>query len=185
MVNILELKGDIWSYEDYLELPSDGKTYQIIGGELHMVPAPGTYHQKVSRNLGFILWDYVKKINWGEVYYAPTDVVFSSTDIVQPDIIGISKDRLGIVKEKGIFGTPDLVIEIISSTTRAIDTKLKKVLYERYGAKEYLLVYPEEKKLEVYLLRQGRYTLRGVYLKDQEIELVSIHGLIIDLKEVF
>ncbi len=60
MSEILETKVDIWTYQDYLELPWDGKTYQIIKGELYMAPAPETYHQSVSRNLEFILWSYVR-----------------------------------------------------------------------------------------------------------------------------
>lgn len=185
MAEVLELKSDIWTYQDYLELPSDGKVYQIIEGGLYMVPAPTTYHQKVSINLASIIWNYVKKINWGEIYDAPIDVILSTTDIVQPDIIGISKERLSIVKEKGIFGTPDLVIEILSPSTWPLDLKLKKGLYERYGIQEYWLVYPEEKKVQCFLMKGGKYHLLGTYFKNEEVEVATIAGLRIDLKEVF
>lgn len=185
MEKVLETKREIWTYQDYLGLPNDGHVYQIIEGELYMVPAPTTYHQDILRDLGFIIWDYVRKIKWGKIYYAPTDVVFSSTEIVQPDIIGIAKGRLSIVKENGVFGAPDLIIEIISPSTMAIDVKLKKLLYQRCGVREYLLVYPEEKKIEAYLLIEGRYHLRGSYLRSDVLELTSIPGLKLDLEEVF
>ncbi|HEC99833.1 MAG TPA: Uma2 family endonuclease [Proteobacteria bacterium] len=185
MPGAVELKSDIWTYQEYLELPPDGKVYQIIRGELYMVPAPATYHQEVAINLTLIIWNYVKKTGWGKIYNAPIDVIFTSTDIVQPDIVGISKDRFGIVKENGVFGAPDFVAEILSPSTLSIDTKLKKALYERHGVFEYWLVYPEEKKVESFLLRQGSYTGPKAYLRDEEAEVTSIPGLKVDLKEVF
>ncbi|MBI4752822.1 Uma2 family endonuclease [Candidatus Desantisbacteria bacterium] len=113
----VDLKEDIWTYEDYLTLPNDGKTYQIVGGDLFMTAAPLIYHQAISRNLAFIIWEFVKEHDMGEMFNAPVDIVFSSTNVVQPDIIYISKERLDIKKEKAIFGAPDLVIEILSPTT--------------------------------------------------------------------
>lgn len=185
MAEALKLKDDIWTYQDYLELPSDGKTYQIIKGELYVTPAPTTNHQRVSRNLAFVIWEYVKETDWGEIYYAPTDIIFSSTDTVQPDIVGISKDRLPIIKEEGIFGAPDLVVEILSPSTHSMDARTKKALYERHGVFEYLLVYPDEKKVESFLLRKGKYTRPKTYLKGEQIDLASIPGFILHLKQVF
>lgn len=185
MAEAVELKSDIWTYQEYLELPPDGKLYQIIRGDLYMVPAPTTYHQEVAINLASILWNHVKKTGWGKIYSAPIDVVLTSTDIVQPDIVGISKERMGIVKEMGVFGAPDLIMEILSPSTHSIDVKLKKSLYERHGVFEYCLVYPDEKKVECFLLRQGSYTGPKVYLKDEEAGVVSVPGLKINLGEVF
>jgi len=176
---------EVWTYEDYRELPNDQKIYQVIGGRLLMVPAPSTRHQNVSRNLEFIIWSFVKDHNLGVVYDAPIDVVFSSTDVVQPDIVFIAKNRLAIVKEKGIFGVPDWVIEIVSPSTRKIDIKLKKDLYERFGVREYWMVYPEDEKVEVYLLKGGDYKLRGVFLKHDILQVNTIERLKVNLEEVF
>ncbi len=87
---ILEIK---FKYEDYLHLPEDGKRYQIIGGELYVVPAPVPHHQKISRNIEFFLYSLVKERGLGEVFNAPCDVVLSEEDVVQPDIFFISKER--------------------------------------------------------------------------------------------
>jgi len=176
---------EIWTYEDYRELPNDQKIYQVIGGKLLMVPAPSTRHQNVSRNLEFIIWSFVKSHNLGMVYDAPIDVVFSSVDVVQPDIVFIARNRLAVVKEKGIFGAPDWVIEIVSSSTSKIDIKLKKDLYERFGVREYWIVYPEDEKVEVYLLKEGDYKLRGVFLKHDALQVSTIEKLKVNLEEVF
>ena len=176
---------EVWTYEDYRELPNDQKIYQVIGGKLLMVPAPSTRHQNVSRNLEFIIWSFVKDHNLGVVYDAPIDVVFSSTDVVQPDIVFIARNRLAIVKEKGIFGAPDWVIEIVSPSTSKIDIKLKKDLYERFGVREYWIVFPEDERVEVYLLEGGNYKLRGVFLKHDALQVSTIEKLKVNLEEVF
>ena len=181
----IDVNQEIWTYEDYRELPNDQKIYQVIGGKLFMVPAPSTRHQNISRNLEFIIWSFVRNHNLGEVYYAPIDVVLSSVNVVQPDIVFIAKNRLAIVKEKGIFGAPDWVIEIVSSSTIKIDIKLKKDLYERFGVREYWIVYPEDEKVEVYLLEGGNYKLKGAFLKHDTLQVRTIGGFRINLEEVF
>jgi len=182
---LIDVNQNVWTYEDYRELPNDGKTYQIIGGRLFMVPAPSTRHQEISGNLGFIVRRFVKKQNSGKVYNAPIDVVFSSVNVVQPDIVFISKNRLRIIKEKGIFGAPDWIIEIVSPSSDKIDIKLKRDLYERFGVREYWIVYPDDEKVEVYLLKEGRYKLKGTFSKDETLEVKVIENLKVNLKEIF
>lgn len=181
----IDVGQEIWTYQDYRELPNDQKIYQVVGGKLLMVPAPSTRHQNVSRNLEFIIWSFVKSHNLGMVYDAPIDVVFSSTDVVQPDIVFIARNRLAIVKEKGIFGAPDWVIEIVSSWTSKIDIKLKKDLYERFAVREYWIVYPEDERVEVYFLKGGDYKLRGVFLRNDTLQVSTIEKLKVNLEEVF
>lgn len=180
-----QYEEDIWTYQDYLELPCDGKIYQIIGGILDMTPAPSPKHQKLSRNLELILWEHVRKNYLGEVYDAPIDVIFDELNIVQPDLLFISQDRKHIIKERGIFGAPDMIIEILSPYSASTDMKKKKQLYQRFGVREYWIVNPEEKKVEIYLLHGGRYELKGVFLKHDTIESEQIQDLKISLQEIF
>lgn len=181
----IDLREDIWTYEDYLKLPIDGKTYQIIGGNLFMTAAPLIYHQAISRNLAFIIWEFVKDHDMGDVFFSPIDIVFSSVNVVQPDIIYISKERLDIKKEKAVFGAPDLVIEILSPTTMEIDVLFKKTIYQRFGVREYWLVDPTEKKVEVYFLEGGKYEAKGIFFQDDVVEVRMIQGLGVELTNVF
>ncbi|MBE0479245.1 Uma2 family endonuclease [Candidatus Aerophobetes bacterium] len=185
MKETVDLDQEIWTYEDYVKIPEDRVTHQIIGGKLFMTPAPSSYHQKVSRNLEFAIWSYVKENNLGEVFDAPIDVVFSSVNVVQPDIVFISKDRLKILEERGIFGAPDLVVEIISPGTSELDVKLKKQLYQRFGVREYWIVYPEEKKVEVFKLKGGSFKGEGTFLKEDTLAPELFPGLKINLNEIF
>lgn len=184
-VPLLEVNENIWTYEDYRGLPDDRKTYQIIGGRLLMTPAPSTRHQDICRDLGFIIWSFVKEHHSGKVYNAPIDVIFSSVNVVQPDLVFISKNRLKTIKEKGIFGAPDWIIEILPPSSDKIDIKLKRDLYQRFGVREYWIVYPDEEKVEVYLLREARYKLKGTFSRDETLEVNVIENLKVNLKEIF
>ncbi len=152
-----------WTYQDYLDLPDDGNRYEIIWGELYMMtPAPSTRHQRVSRNLEFALWNYTQKNDLGEVLYAPCDLVMKpDATPVQPDILFIAKDRLGIITEKNVAGVPDLLVEILSAGNPRHDRVTKFELYEQAGVAEYWIVDPEAHAIEVFVLSQGAYALLG------------------------
>ncbi len=174
-----------WTYKDYLKL-NDDKRYEVIKGRLYEMPAPVPLHQKVSRNLGFTLWGFIKKFEMGEIYYSPIDVVLSEDVVLQPDIVFVSKGRMNIIGEKAIMGSPDLVVEIVSPTTIRRDTVVKKEIYETFGVKEYWLVYPDERAIEVWALGEGgRYELYSFAEKDGKVKSEVLKGLEVDLKEVF
>src|SRR3989304_1495548 len=93
MTPVLENKK--YTYEDYLKI-SDDKRYELIDGELIMTPSPITRHQRISRKIEFMLEKFITEDNLGEVFYAPYDVYLGETNVVQPDILFVSKDRLNI-----------------------------------------------------------------------------------------
>ena len=139
-----------FTYEDYLLFPDDGRRHELIDGEHFMTPAPSTKHQKVSGNLFSFLHAHARRTRAGEAFAAPTDVVLSDLDVVQPDVLFISAARRAIITEKCIQGAPDLVIEILSETTRKTDELVKRKLYERYGVREYWIVDPELESVKIY-----------------------------------
>ncbi|MCD6376664.1 MAG: Uma2 family endonuclease, partial [Caldisericaceae bacterium] len=98
-----------FTYQDYLQLPDDGKRYEVINGELIMAPSPITIHQIISTSLSAGLFNYVKENELGTILTAPLDVVLNETNVYQPDIIFISRERKEIITEKNISGAPDLV----------------------------------------------------------------------------
>ncbi len=106
---------EVFTYEDYLQLPDDGKRYEIIDGELYMSPAPTTPHQRISGNFFGPIWYFLQQNPIGEIYSAPTDVPFSEIDVLQPDIIFFSKEKIDILTRENIQGAPDLVIEVLST----------------------------------------------------------------------
>ena len=173
------------TYDEYYLIQDCEKQYELLNGRLHMVPAPITYHQRVSRRLEFILQKFVADNALGEVFYAPTDVVLSETEVVQPDIFFISKERLDIIKEKNISGSPDLIIEILSQLGHARDKVIKRKMYAQHGVKEYWIVDPDKKTLDLLILGKEGYQTKGIYSQQEPLESNLLKGLTIDLKEIF
>ena len=130
------------TYDDYVNLPDDGKRYEIIDGVLYVNPSPNTKHQRVLGNLYAALRSYAYSRKTGEVFIAPFDVVFSHFDILQPDILYIRKERLAILTEANVRGAPDIVIEVLSKGTRRKDGTTKRKRYELFGVSEYWIADP-------------------------------------------
>lgn len=173
-----------YTYADYLKTPDDQR-YELIEGVLIMTPSPVTRHQRISRKILIALDKYVTENDLGEVFDAPLDVFLDNENIVQPDILFISKERLDIIGEKNIQGAPDLVIEIISESTAYRDLVQKKKLYARFGVKEYWIVIPEESSIEVYTLKDNAFALRKSYGKDDTLQSLLLQKLKIELKKIF
>lgn len=176
--------GKRYTYKDYLQI-DDEKRYEVMEGGLIMVPAPLTIHQRISRNIEVILCNFVKEKRVGEVLYAPTDVVLSEDVVVQPDILFISKERLNIIEEAAIMGSPDLIVEVVSPFSASYDTVEKRNVYEKYRVKEYWLVFPHEKAIEVLALENGIYREFSKARRTGVIRSKILDGLAIDLRDIF
>lgn len=171
-------------YDDYLKLP-DEKRYEIFDGELFMVPSPDFYHQIVSGNIWHPLMGFVKDRQLGIVAYAPVDVVLSPEDVLQPDILFISMVRRHIITKRNVSGAPDLVIEILSPSTQERDRLVKRDLYSRYGVKEYWIVDPVGKMIEVVFQGDKGLKLFAVFSNDDVLTSPLIEGFTLPLAEVF
>jgi Uma2 family endonuclease len=178
------IKSKKFTYQDYLDLPNDGKRYEVINGELIMAPAPNTIHQTISNNLEDELRSFLKKQKLGKMFHAPYDVVFSETDVVQPDILVILNERSSNITENYLDGAPDLIIEILSPKTAHYDLLEKKELYERSGVKEYWIVDPRRFRVMIYVNQGNRFELnqrqetkgmvKSLILTDFELSLENI-----------
>lgn len=145
------------TYEDYLLLPEDGRRHEILDGQHAVTASPFTRHQRAVVDLLLELGPFIREHRLGEILTAPLDVVLSEHDVVQPDLIFIAKERAAIVAEKNIQGAPDLVIEILSGGTRKRDTGIKRDRYALFGVREYWLVDPARRTIQVDLLTAGRF----------------------------
>lgn len=140
------------TYEDYCQIPNDGNRYEVIEGVLYMSPAPVFKHQRISVKLTSKLFEFIESRELGTVLTAPFDILFSDSNIVQPDILFISNERASILTPKNAQGTPDLLIEILSKSNRRYDEVVKKQLYETYGVLEYWIIDPEADTIQLYRL---------------------------------
>ena len=172
------------TYKDYINTPDD-KRYELIDGELILAPAPRRDHQTVEVRLGSRLHLFVDENELGVVYFAPRDVVFSDSDIVQPDLMFISNERMHIDTEAEVWGSPDLVVEILSPSTADRDRTVKQVLYARHGVKEYWLVDADARTIEVLLLRDQGFEPAATYAEGDTLVSRTLPGFSIPLSEIF
>jgi Uma2 family endonuclease len=151
-----------WTYEDYTRLPDNGMRYEVIQGELYMSPAPSPKHQRIIAALYGYLWEYLKNQPVGEAFFAPIDVKLPNLATpVQPDLLFIANEQLSIVKEKFIEGVPDLVVEVISPTSATHDRTTKFSIYAMAGVREYWIVDPDARTIEINVLRGQAYAPLG------------------------
>lgn len=174
-----------FNYRDYRQLPDD-KRYEIIDGELYMVRANGSLHQVVLRNLESMVWPFVREHQLGQVLFGPLDVILSEEDVVQPDLIFVSRERQEIIAEQGCAGAPDLVVEVTSLATSTLDRQQKRELYARYGVQEYWLVDPVNRSIDQMELQGEKLSLKGSYYrKDEHMTSQIIPELSLPVKQVF
>jgi len=175
-----------FSYRDYKSLPeADTKRYELIEGELLVAPSPSTYHQRIAGNLEYILREFMESRNLGFIYHAPCDVVLSEENVLQPDILFIVRERSEIITEENIQGPPDLVVEILSSSIAKRDRTHKRTLYARYGVREYWIVDPDERTVEIMTLKEKGLDVVSLYQGGARVESPLLPGLVIDLNQIF
>lgn len=174
-----------FNYRDYRQLPDDQR-YEIIDGELYMVRSNGSLHQVVLRNLESMVWPFVREHQLGQVLFGPLDVILSEEDVVQPDLIFVSRERQEIIAEHGCAGVPDLVVEVTSLATSTLDRQQKRELYARYGVQEYWLVDPVNRSIDQMELEGEKLALKGSYYrKDERMVSQIIPELSLPVRQVF
>ncbi len=181
-----------YSYADYLTWFDDVRR-ELIDGFINMMsPAPNRFHQKVFGKVYNHFFNYLKgKIC--EVYSAPFDVRFPKPkseksnkkiyDVVQPDICVICDPAK--LDDKGCLGAPDFIIEIVSLGNAKHDIKKKYELYEKNGVREYWIITPYEKIVQVFVLENDKYQLKGTFTDEDQVKVNIFEDLVIDLKDVF
>jgi len=152
-------KNRRWTFDELVaELPESNLPTELWDGELLMFPAPPFLHQEIVDRFHDLLKAWVRQHQLGKTALAPIDMVLTTRRATQPDVVFISNERLGIIKER-IMGVADLVAEVISPGSRRRDRIDKRDLYEQHGVQEYWLIDSEAKTVEVLHLESGTYQL--------------------------
>lgn len=167
----------------YYKLLPEGAPYQLIEGELIMTPTPNPRHQIILGNIVEKLRQFAK--DKAIVLFSPIDVYLDDENAFQPDSILIFNERKEIIKNDGIYGPPDLVIEILSPSTASYDLREKFRVYDRSGVKEYWIVDPDMNSIEIYSNEEGHFSLITKVEGSGEVGSPSLKGFEIDLEEIF
>jgi Uma2 family endonuclease len=176
-----------FTYDDFVNFPDDGMRHEIIDGEHYVTPSPNTRHQSIAVNLTVALGSFLKVNPLGVVFTAPFDVVFSHFDVVEPDVLYISRERAGVLTDKHVSGAPDLVVEILSPGTRKTDEITKRNLYNRGDVREYWVIDPELDDVKIYRRIEGTFSRAAELALERGDALTTplLPGFSLPLRDLF
>ena len=172
------------TYEDLCRKREDGNRYELIDGEFILVASPSPWHQRLSRRLVVLFDRIVGDGGLGEGFDVSLRVRFADGAIAQPDVIVVLNDRAHIIAEALIEGAPNLLVEVSSPSSRAIDRKRKDHLYARNGVPEYWRVEPDARAVSVHADPAGG-TYRTVRRESEVVRALTVPGLVVDLSALF
>lgn len=175
---------ELFTAADYRSMPEDGKRYQLIEGELTMAPAPNTFHQIVQGNLFFILKSHLVQKPIGTLFCAPCDVYLDDQNVYQPDLLFVTRAHAEYIRDDGIQGAPDLVVEILSASTAALD-RCKRGHFATAGTIEFWQVDPALRQIQRFVFAEN--SAKPVALIDEPETFSSplFPDLLIDTKDIF
>lgn len=178
----MPLPKKIYTADDYRNLP-EGERAELIDGQLYMMAPPSRIHQKIVSQLSRIIGNYIAEHNGDcEVYPAPFSVNLHAdeTTFVEPDISVIcDKDKLS---DRGCEGAPDWIIEVVSPSSQKMDYLTKLFKYRTAGVKEYWIVNPMSKTVQIYSFEGSGDSVQ--YSFEDNITPGIYHDLKICVKEL-
>ncbi len=170
---------------DFEEYETTEFIFELINGEIVARNFPTGTHQRILADLHLIMGVHVKTNKLGQVLFAPFEVVLDDFDDVQPDLMFVKEANRQIITEEGIYGAPDLVVEIISPSSMKTDRGVKFKLYERMNVAEYWIVDIKNQSIEVYQRQESGYELVSFGVEKGSVESTVIAGLTIDVATLF
>ena len=176
------------TYDDFLLFPDDGKRHELIDGEHYVTASPNLKHQQVLLNLTLLIGTWLDAHPIGRMFFAPFDVVFTNFDVVEPDLLYLSNERMvEVATPQHIRGAPELVVEVASPSTRSRDETIKRRLYERNGVSEYWVVDPDIDVVRVYRRGDEGFARPMELRRDTDDVLVTplLRGLDLPLARIF
>lgn len=176
------LKESQLTYDDYASI-NDGNRYELVQGQLELMsPSPSTIHQLILSELDDLISLHCKADYF--IFFAPIDMILSKHEVRQPDLVLVSRKRIGILTKRGIEGSPDLVVEILSPNSLKRDKIDKLKTYEHYKIPEYWIVDPNHRSLEQYLLKNGRYEIINIFQDDETVHSPTIKCISFTMKQI-
>lgn len=174
------------TYDDYVKLtPPDSGNYELLNGQIYFMASPKPSHQRISSRLNVFLGNFIILNNLGELFAAPMDVVFTEHDTFQPDLLFITKERLNIIGENKIEGSPNLVVEILSPSNDSSEMSYKKHIYEITGVQEYWLINVEKQTLKLYKQVDNELRWQRDIQKNDVLQSETIKGFELELSKIF
>jgi Uma2 family endonuclease len=169
---------------EFFELPESNLIIQLIEGEIIQIAGANPKYQDVVGDT-YVLLKNVAKTLGGRAFIAPLDVYLDEFNVPQPDVMWIAPNSQCVVGDKRLIGAPDLIVEVLSSSTERYDRKVKFELHEKHGVRKYWIVNPEPQLIEVWWLREAKFAWQGIYEPGDTFVSGVLVGQTIEVKEIF
>ena len=174
-----------YTYRDYVQWEGDER-WELIDGVPYMMAAPRVNHQRIAGRAYSLFLDGLRGKTC-EPFISPIDVRLNhdtgDDTVVQPDVIVVCDPNK--ITENTINGAPDLVIEVLSPSTSRKDRWFKYISYQQAGVKEYWIIDPENRSVEVYVLQDAQYRKDHVYDSEGIIKTTLFEELEIAVIDIF
>ena len=184
-MGIMKSAATKMNYDQLCLLPEDGNQYELFDGELVMTPSPRAHHQEIVTKLSALLSQHVQRSSLGKVYVAPLDTIMDEHNVVQPDILFVSRERVAEVVKEWIEGAPDLVVEVLSPSTFHKDLRRKMRVYSQFGVQEYWIVDPEEETLALYHRSGEKLQLARQFASHETFQSPLFPGFEFEVRSIF
>lgn len=166
--------------DEFLTMPESNLPTELIGGEVIVSPAPELFHQDVAGNI----YNLLRSVKLGKAYFSPVDVLFGD-HVLQPDVVWLAPNTTcENVDGKRLRGGPDLVAEVLSPGTALRDRGEKFDLYQAHGVREYWMVEPNARFVEVWVRENDAFVRVGVYGETQQFAS-AVLGRDVSVKVIF
>jgi Uma2 family endonuclease len=174
------------TYDEYRALPERTTKCELVYGELREeMTGANTAHQRTLGHLFILLSGLPTRREMGEFFMAPFDVRLADDLVYQPDILFVAHGGRAAIGDKEVNGPPDLVVEIISPTSRRIDRKEKFSNYAKHGVREYWLVHPDAALVEIFVLREEQFRLLGRFGGNEAVQSEVLAGIQFTAEAIF
>jgi Uma2 family endonuclease len=183
-----------YSYADYLTWKFEGYV-ELLRGKISQMAAPTRNHQRIVGRIFSIIDMYLEQSRC-QAFVAPFDVRLLDQKkieannkniytVVQPDVCVVCDESK--LDDKGCIGSPDLMIEILSPSTKKKDLEDKYELYEFNGVREYWIVSVNDETITIFdLNEQGKYQLRKIYADEESmISSKTVEGFTVKMERIF
>ena len=172
-----------YTVDDYMLLP-EGAPFQLINGKLTFMASPKIFHQDISFILSGLFFNFLRTNPIGKFLVAPMDVHFDEKNVFQPDLLFVSNERSHIIKDF-VYGAPDLVVEIMSPGSKKLDTRDKMVVYGKYHVREYWLIDPNKKTVQVFENQGDEMVEKQRLGKEERLESNVLQGFQLEVELLF
>ena len=174
-----------WTYDDMkAKLPAESR-YELRNFNLIDMPSPKRIHQRITGLVYRKLFHLANLNQLGEVFVSPFDVILEKGNVCQPDVFFLSKGKRGFSTEEGVFGTPDLTVEVVSKGSVVRDYVEKKNDYEQFGVSEYWIIDPLSETIIVYALVNAKYVVFSAVEEAGTASSKLLEGFQLTFEEVF